>query len=192
MDQLTGKFLIAMPTMPDPRFAHSVVLLCAHSAEGAMGVIVNKPMPDLRFQALLDNLELPLAETGAGLSEPVTDLPVHFGGPVETGRGFVLHSPDFFSREGSMELCKGIVLSTSVEVLSALASGQGPSDALIALGYAGWAGGQLEDELQAGGWLIADAAPELLFRTRDDAKWRAVLSQMGVDPRHLSGAAGHA
>ena len=192
MDQLTGKFLIAMPSMPDPRFAHSVVLLCAHSDEGAMGVIVNKPMPDLRFKALLENLELPVAETGAGLGEPVADLPIHFGGPVETGRGFVLHSPDYFSMEGSLELLEGVVLSTSVEVLSALAGGQGPSDALIALGYAGWAAGQLENELQAGGWLIADATPRLLFRRDDDAKWRAVLDQMGVDPRHLSGGAGHA
>ncbi|MFN7001998.1 MAG: YqgE/AlgH family protein [Roseinatronobacter sp.] len=192
MDHLTGKFLIAMPSMPDPRFAHSVVFLCAHSEDGAMGIIVNKPLTDISLKTLLENLELAVAEGDAGLGSPVGDTPIHFGGPVETGRGFVLHSPDFFSAEGSMTVLDGIALSTSVEILAAMAHGQGPSDALIALGYAGWAAGQLEDEIQAGGWLIADATERLLFGTDDHAKWRAALGGLGIDPRHLSGAPGHA
>lgn len=192
MDYLTGKLLIAMPAMPDPRFAHSVVLICAHSEEGAMGIIVNKPLPDLRLKALLDNLDLEVTEQASGLGSAFEDAPVHFGGPVETGRGFVLHSPDFFSEDGSLEICKGVVLSTSVEILSEMARGQGPADAIIALGYAGWAPEQLEAELQAGGWLISDAAAHLLFGVEDSEKWLAVLKELGVDPKHLSGATGHA
>lgn len=192
MDQLTGKLLIAMPSMPDPRFAHSVVLLCAHSAEGTMGVIINKPLPDLRLTTLLDNLDLALSDSATGLGDAVVDRAIHFGGPVETGRGFVLHSPDFFSAEGSMEVFEGVVLTTSIEILAAMARGQGPAQALIALGYAGWGAGQLEHEIQAGGWLIADASADLLFQDTDGAKWRAALGVLGVDPRHLSGAPGHA
>lgn len=192
MDQLTGKFLIAMPSMPDPRFAHSVVLLCAHSRDGAMGLIVNKPLPDLRLSALLDNLDLPIADANAGLADGFADAPVHFGGPVETGRGFVLHSPDFFSEEGSLEVSKGIVLSTSVEILAEMARGQGPSQAIIALGYAGWAPEQLEAEIRAGGWLISAADPKMLFHADDNEKWRSVLGELGVDPRLLSGETGHA
>ncbi len=157
-----------------------------------MGIIVNKPLPDLRLKTLLDNLELPVTEDAAGLGAAFEDGPVHFGGPVETGRGFVVHSPDFFSDEGSLEIGQGVVLSTSVEILAEMARGAGPAQALIALGYAGWAPEQLEAEIQAGGWLIADAAPHLLFGTEDSAKWMAVLKSLGVDPRHLSGAAGHA
>ncbi len=192
MDQLTGKILIAMPNMPDPRFAHSVVLLCAHSDEGAMGIIVNKPLPELRLKTLLDNLDLSVTKSATGLGQSVEDRAIHFGGPVETGRGFVLHSPDFFSAEGSVELLDGVALSTSVEILAAMAHGQGPVQSLIALGYAGWGSGQLEGEIQAGGWLIADVSAQLLFQDEDHTKWRAALGVLGIDPRHLSGAAGHA
>jgi putative transcriptional regulator len=192
MDHLTGKLLVAMPSMPDPRFAHSVVLLCKHSSHGAMGIIVNKPLPDLTLKSLLDNLDLPVAQSGAGAENPVESVPIHFGGPVETSRGFVLHSPDFYSAEGSLQVLDSVTLSTSIEVLSALAQGQGPEDVLIALGYAGWGPGQLEDELQVGGWLIADTAPHLLFRLESAAKWLSVLKNLGIDPRHLSGVTGHA
>lgn len=192
MDQLTGKFLIAMPNMPDPRFAQSVILVCAHSHEGAMGIIINKPMPDLRLRALLDNLDLTVTQGTTGLGDPVDDRVIHFGGPVETGRGFVLHSPDFFSAEGSVDLLDGVALSTSVEILAAMAHGQGPAQSLIALGYAGWGPGQLDGEIQAGGWLISEASAPLLFQKPDAAKWRAALEGLGIDPRHLSGATGHA
>ena len=157
-----------------------------------MGVIVNKPLPDLQLKTLLDNLDLPMSDSATGLGDPVAEHAIHFGGPVETGRGFVLHSPDFFNAEGSMEVLDGVALTTSVEILAAMARGQGPAHALIALGYSGWGAGQLEHEIQAGGWLIADASADLLFRNADSAKWRNALGVLGVDPRHLSGAPGHA
>ena len=192
MTDLTGKLLIAMPAMPDPRFAHSVVLICAYSEDGAMGIIINKPLPDLRLTKLLEHLEIAQAGTATGLGDSARDSRVHFGGPVETSRGFVLHSPDFFSAEGSMQITDGITLSTSTEVLVDMARGQGPGQALVALGYAGWGPQQLETEIQAGGWLLADAVPPMLFATEDARKWGAALSQIGVDPRMLSGATGHA
>lgn len=157
-----------------------------------MGVIVNKPLPDLTLIKLLAHLELDVQDAGKGLGEDPVDGPVHFGGPVETSRGFVLHSPDFFNAEGSLQVSDGIVLSTSVEVLAEMARGQGPAQSIVALGYAGWGPEQLDAEIQAGGWLIADAAPAMLFGTDDAAKWAAALGQIGVDPRLLSGATGHA
>ncbi|MGY6549999.1 MAG: YqgE/AlgH family protein [Roseinatronobacter sp.] len=192
MDPWTGKLLVAMPTMPDPRFAHSVVLLCAHSPEGAMGLIVNKPLPDLRLRTLLDTLDLPVTEQALGLGSAFEDRDVHFGGPVETGRGFVLHSPDFFSEEGSAQVLPGLALTTSVEILAEMGRGQGPAEAIVALGYAGWGPRQLEAEIQAGGWLLADGTPHLVLGLKDHAKWLAALKTLGVDPRHLSGASGHA
>ena len=192
MDSLCGKLLIAMPSMPDPRFAHSVVLLCAHTAEGAMGVIINKPLPDLTLVKLLRHLDLPMAGATVGLGDAPRDMAVHFGGPVETSRGFVLHSPDLVIEDGSVHVAGGIVLSTSVEILVEMARGQGPAQVIAALGYAGWGPGQLEDEIQAGGWLLADASRALLFETDDSLKWSATLAGMGVDPRLLSGATGHA
>lgn len=192
MTHLIGKLLIAMPSMPDPRFAHSVVFLCAHSESGAMGVIINKPLPDLNLLTLMEHLNIDAAEAGGGLGSDAVDGPVHFGGPIETSRGFVLHSPDFFNPEGSLQVSDGIVLSTSVEVLAEMARGQGPAQSIVALGYAGWGPKQLDGEIQAGGWLIADAAPDMLFGTEDTGKWSAALSKIGVDPRLLSGATGHA
>lgn len=190
MTDLTGKLLIAMPSMPDPRFAHSVILLCAHSNAGAMGVIINKPLPDLRLVKLMEHLDIPHAAMGLG-GEAV-DGPVHFGGPVETSRGFVLHSPDFFSAEGSLQLSNDLVLSSSLEVLVDMARGQGPAKALVALGYAGWGGQQLEAEIKAGGWLVCDASQDMLFGFEDGRKWSAALDSIGVDPRLLSGSTGHA
>ncbi|MCH8465821.1 MAG: YqgE/AlgH family protein [Roseinatronobacter sp.] len=190
--QLTGQFLIATPSMPDTRFAHSVVLLCAHSDQGAMGIIINKPLPDLRLPTLLTHLDIARSDGATGLGGDIPDMPVHFGGPVETSRGFVLHSPDFFSAEGSLAVADGLVLSTSVEILSEMARGQGPGAALVALGYSGWGPEQLEREIQAGGWLLAEASAPMLFATEDGRKWAAALAQIGVDPRMLSGATGHA
>ena len=191
LQSFIGKLLIAMPSMPDPRFAHAVVMLCAHSTDGAMGVIINKPLPDLRLFKLLEHLEIaPGAATGLGDSP--TDSPVHFGGPVETSRGFVLHSPDFFNVEGSLRVSDEIILSTSIEVLAEMAQGQGPDRAITALGYAGWTSDQLEAEIQAGGWLLADASPALVFESEDARKWAAALNSLGVDPRLLSGETGHA
>ncbi|MGY6695347.1 MAG: YqgE/AlgH family protein [Roseinatronobacter sp.] len=192
MTDLTGKLLIAMPSMPDPRFAHSVILLCAHSKAGAMGVIINKPLPDLRLFKLMEHLEIPPPSGAVGLGGDAVDGPVHFGGPVETSRGFVLHSPDFFSPEGSLQLSNEFVLSSSLEVLVEMARGQGPSSGLVALGYSGWGAQQLETEIKAGGWLVSDATQDLVFGCEDGRKWPAALDSIGVDPRLLSGSTGHA
>lgn len=191
MDSLVGKLLIAMPTMPDPRFSHSVVLLCAHSDEGAMGVIINKPLPDLTLVKLLEHLDMPLGGELTGLGDAPSGT-VHYGGPVETSRGFVLHSPDVMTEEGSLEVATGIVLSTSVEILAEMARGQGPAQVITALGYSGWGPNQLEDEIQAGGWLLTEATGAMVFAGDDSGKWAATLKAMGVDPRLLSGATGHA
>ncbi len=157
-----------------------------------MGLIINKRLPDLSLFKLLEHLDLAPEHDAAGLGATANDMPVHFGGPVETSRGFVVHTPDFFGSEGSAQVTDDLVLSTSVEVLSEMARGQGPGHALIALGYSGWGPQQLESEIQAGGWLTADSGRALLFDTEDNLRWSAALGQIGVDPRLLSGATGHA
>lgn len=186
---LTGKFLIAMPALADPRFARSVVLICHHNQSGAMGLIVNRPLPDLTFAALLQQLDLtPEPEAPA--------LPVHFGGPVETGRGFVLHSDDWRDAETTLQvpLAKGaaVGLSGTLEVLRAIAAAQGPAQALLALGYAGWSAGQLEGEIRRNDWLVADAAAHLLFDTPAPARWEGALRLIGIDAQLLSATAGNA
>lgn len=194
MSSLTGKLLIAMPSMPDPRFAHAVVFLCAQSEEGTMGLIINKPLPELTLGELARHLELDPGDDAADLAETdhEDDRPVHFGGPVETGRGFVLHSPEYFSEDGSVQISESLVLTTSRDIIVQMARGLGPARAITALGYAGWAPGQLEDEIREGGWLICDADDALVFATPDGDKWDRTLTKLGVDPRLLSGAPGHA
>lgn len=194
MSSLTGKLLIAMPSMPDPRFSHAVVFLCAQSHEGTMGLIINKPLPELTLGELVRHLDLETPDADGGLAEAGQDddRPVHFGGPVETGRGFVLHSPDYFSEDGSVQISESLVLTTSRDIIAQMARGLGPARAITALGYAGWAPGQLEDEIREGGWLICDADDALVFTTPDGDKWEQTLTRLGVDPRLLSGAPGHA
>lgn len=193
-DTLTGTLLIAMPGMPDPRFSHAVVFLCAHSGDGAMGLIVNKPLPDLNFGALLRTLDVPLqgAYSGLGDSPLQADDPVYFGGPVETSRGFVLHTPDVFVAESAMAVTEFAALSTSMDILAQIARGQGPAEVRLALGYSGWGSGQLEDELRAGGWLTCPADFCLLYGTAPDRLWGAALDRIGVDPRLLSSTSGRA
>lgn len=194
MSNLTGKLLVAMPTMPDPRFAHAVVFMCAHGRDGAMGLIINRPLPDLTLDGLVKHLDLPRGGDHQGLGDGgfPPDAPVYFGGPVETGRGFVLHTPDYFAPDGSVQVTADVVLTTSRDVLSDMARGQGPAQAITTLGYAGWGADQLEGEIRAGGWLLADGGRELVFATHDGRKWDAALRQIGVDPRLLSGTTGHA
>lgn len=194
IETLTGHLLIAMPGMPDPRFAHAVVFLCAHSADGAMGLIVNKPLPDLNFAALLQSLDIPVqgAHSGLGDSPVQGDDPVYFGGPVESSRGFVLHTPDVFAADASLGVTGFAALSTSLDILAQIARGQGPADVRLALGYAGWGPGQLESELRAGGWLTCCADAGLLYGTAPDRLWNAALSRIGVDPRLLSSTPGRA
>lgn len=184
---LTGALLIAMPGMPDPRFDHAVVLMCAHSPEGAMGLIINKPTPDLSAAMIFDQLDVDTRDTPPS-------MPVHFGGPVEVGRGFVLHSLDFRSDIATMEIGSDFGVTTTLDVLEAIASGQGPRDVLLTLGYAGWGPGQLEEEISRNGWLTAPGPcpRDLVFAPDSDGKWASALALIGVDPSILSGDAGHA
>jgi putative transcriptional regulator len=182
---LGGSLLIAMPGMGDPRFDHSVVLICAHSDEGSMGIIVNKPSPDLSFSGLLDQLGIPRAAKGR-------DIRIHVGGPVERGRGFVLHTPDYSAGASTMAVPGGFGMTATLDILQALARGEGPDRALLALGYAGWGPGQLEYEISRNDWLTATSAADLVFSSDDGGKWRAALRGMGIDPISLSGTAGRA
>ena len=183
--ELAGKLIVAMPAMGDPRFAHSVILICAHSDEGAMGLIVNKPVPDFSFAALLAQLKI--ANKGHG-----RDISVHFGGPVERGRGFVLHSGDYAGGQATTQVQGGYGMTATLDVLEALAGGGGPKQALLALGYAGWGPGQLEGEIARNDWLVSDPTEEVIFSPKDSGKWTGALRQMGIDPISLSPRAGRA
>lgn len=190
MDQssnLAGKLLIAMPGMQDPRFERSVILVCAHSAEGTMGLVVNRPLPEIDFPQLLDQLGI---DSGAG----TRDIPVGFGGPVEPGRGFVLHRIPQGSdaSEGSMRIGKDLAMTTTRDILEDFAVGLGPQPAILALGYAGWGPGQLDDEILRNGWLTSDCGDDIIFGADNDGKWVAALRGMGIDPLLLSASAGHA
>lgn len=182
---LTGKLLIAMPGMGDARFDKSVIFICAHSPEGAMGLIVNKPAHDLSFSHLLNQLGVQQGPGGA-------EIRVHFGGPVEHGRGFVLHSSDYPGGEATLHVDARFSMTATMDILQAIAEGQGPEQSIMALGYAGWGPGQLEAEILRNGWLTAEAAPELVFSAQNTTKWERALKTLGVDPVGLSGAGGRA
>lgn len=182
---LTGAMLVAMPGMNDPRFDRSVVFICAHSADGAMGLIINKPARDITLGALMDQLDIPV-------SDAARHQQVHIGGPVEPTRGFVLHDCDYVSRLKTLPVGDAFGMTATMDVLEDIASGQGPRDALVMLGYAGWGQGQLEDELARNGWLTVEAGADLVFGTADDDKWAAALGTLGIDPLGLSGMAGRA
>jgi len=189
---LEGQLLIAMPMMADSRFARSVVFLCAHSADGAMGIIVNKPAPHVSFPDLLQQLGVIEDGDAIRLPEKARAIRVHAGGPVETGRGFVLHTADFFLRDATLVTANNVCLTATVEILRAIASGEGPRHALLALGYAGWAPGQLETEIQANGWLTCPADQAIVFDADLDSKYDRAIGKLGIDPRLLSSAAGRA
>ena len=182
---LTGTILIAMPGMSDPRFAQAVVFLCAHSSEGAMGLVLNKPTDELRMHDLLEHLSI--APAGE-----MRDLPVHFGGPVEHGRGFVLHDDGYRSEIATLEVRAGFGLTATLDILEELAAGRGPDKALLALGYAGWGPDQLEAELARNDWLTCEADSALVFDTPSARKWEAALSRLGVSPLMLSSDGGRA
>ena len=182
---LTGKVLIAMPGMGDPRFAHSVVLMCAHSPEGAMGLIVNKPVDEMTLAALFEQLSI--KPDGAPGSAPL-----FFGGPVETGRGFVLHTDDYHSGLSSLRIGGGFKMTATQDILEDIAAGRGPRAAIVALGYSGWGPGQLESEISRNGWLIGDASEALVFSTGAEDIWAQALKALGIDPLTLSATAGHA
>jgi putative transcriptional regulator len=182
---LSGKLLIAMPGIGDPRFEKSVVFLCAHSEDGAMGLIVNKPTPDLTFRNLLTQLDIPVTDRSR-------DIRVHFGGPVEHGRGFVLHSGDYASKAATLKVDERFGMTATLDILEALAKGAGPANSILALGYAGWGPGQLEGEILGNGWLTGDASPDLVFAADDARKWDRAIRSLGIDPLGLSAVAGRA
>lgn len=183
--ELAGKLLIAMPGMGDPRFEHSVIFLCAHSDDGAMGLIVNKPVDDLQFGQLLRQL-------GIEPGPEARDIRIHIGGPVENGRGFVLHTADYGTKGSTLQVDSRFGMTATLEVLQALADGGGPERSFLALGYAGWGPGQLEREILANGWLTCDANEDLVFSAANPRKWQEALRSLGVDPLTLSAAAGRA
>jgi putative transcriptional regulator len=189
---LDGQMLIAMPGMSDPRFDRSVIFMCAHSDNGAMGIIVNKRAPMISFNELLERLDILPQESRIRLPDDVQTMLVQFGGPVEPGRGFVLHTSDYFSADTSLPIDERVALTATLDILRAIAGGQGPRRSLLALGYAGWAPGQLEDEIQRNGWLSCAADEDLLFDHDLDGKYLNALHKIGVDPAMLSSEAGHA
>ncbi len=185
IDDLRGKLLIAMPDMGDPRFAGAVIYVCAHSEEGTMGLIVNRPLPEIVFDKLLSQMKIP--------STPACrDIRVQSGGPVERARGFVLHSLDYTSDENTMVVADGIGMTATLDVLQALAQGAGPATSMLALGYAGWGPGQLEAELAKNGWLTGPSDNSVLFGENHTSKWAAALKLMGVLPEMLSASGGRA
>jgi putative transcriptional regulator len=189
---LDGQVLLAMPGMADERFARAVIYVCAHSAEGAMGIVLNRPANDLSFPDLLVQLEIVPEVQRIHLPQKVGRMQVLIGGPVETSRGFVLHSPDFHIEQSTLPIDDEVCLTATIDILRAIARGEGPENAVLALGYAGWSAGQLESEIQANGWLNCPADPELIFNSSIDAKYELALRKIGVDPAMLSMEAGHA
>jgi putative transcriptional regulator len=181
---LTGQILIAMPTMADPRFAQSVIFMCDHSARGAMGIVVNRPLASPSFEDLLRQLNIdPIP--------PARSIRLCAGGPVDNARGFVLHSTDW-TGEGSLKVDASFALTASLDILKAIAGGGGPRQGVLALGYAGWGPGQLDAEMGQNAWLSARADPALVFDDKHETKWRRALATLRIDPLLLSDVAGHA
>ena len=182
---LAGRLLIATPVIGDSRFERAVILMCAHSPEHAMGIIVNRPIEALRLPELLDQL-------GVTKEENAPDRQVLNGGPVDVDRGFVVHTDDYACEEATLPVSEGLALTATRDVLEAMASPSGPREAVLALGYAGWGPGQLESEIQANAWLIAEADNEIVFSEDADEKWAAALARIGVTPAKLSSLSGQA
>lgn len=183
-DYLAGKLLIAMPTMSDPRFSKTVIYMCAHNAEGAMGLVINKQIDELTFPELLEQLEIDRGRAGDTVN-------ILFGGPVEQARGFVLHSAEY-NQEATMQVTDRVGLTATVDILRDIANGEGPKNRILALGYAGWGPGQLDSEILENGWLHVEADNDLLFGNDLDDKWEMAMQKIGIDPRMLSEDAGHA
>ena len=183
-ETLTGQLLIAMPAMLDPRFQRTVIYMCAHNQEGAMGLVVNRLFGSITFEDLLEQLEIDAPQS-------IPNMPVHYGGPVESGRGFVLHSTDYV-REGTLVVNDEVALTATIDILRAISEDRGPRRTLMLLGYAGWGPGQLDQEMQANGWLNVPCDETLLFDTDLESKWERSIAKLGVSLSMLSGEAGHA
>lgn len=182
---LTGKLLLAMPTMTDPRFYKSVIFMCTHDESGAMGLIINQSPLNMAMSQLLNQLNIRSSHSG------FLGLPVLTGGPVEPAQGFMLHTSDF-ERPDTIKVNEKFGVSATLEALSAAAEGRGPKEMIFALGYSGWSAGQLEAEIQENAWMVADANHELLFNTPIESKWDRAMARIGVDPVMLSTASGSA
>ncbi|MCW2236496.1 YqgE/AlgH family protein [Azospirillum canadense] len=183
-DYLTGQLLIAMPGMMDPRFQRTVIYMCAHNEDGAMGLVVNRLFGSITFEDLLEQLEM-------DIQQPATNMPVHYGGPVESGRGFVLHSTDYV-RDGTLVVDDEVALTATIDILRAISEDRGPRRNILLLGYAGWGPGQLDAEIQANGWLNVPCDESLLFDPDLETKWERSIAKLGVSLSMLSGEAGHA
>jgi len=183
-EYLSGQLLIAMPSMSDPRFAKTVIYVCAHNSEGAMGLVINKQIDELTFPDLLEQMEI-------DRTPPKEPIAVLSGGPVEQARGFVLHSAEYL-QEATMRVNEKVGLTATIDILRDIAEGQGPKDKILALGYAGWGPGQLDDEIRGNGWLHVEADDNLVFGDELAGKWESAIQKIGIDPRMLSDEAGHA
>ncbi len=188
---LDGQLLLAMPLMTDKRFAKSVVYMCAHSKDGAMGLIINQRAGHIDYPSLLQRLGI-TPDAGDGVTKALRDRAVHVGGPVETGRGFVLHSSEYVSLDSTLQIDASVSLTATVDILKDIAAGEGPDRSILALGYASWSAGQLETELAANGWLHCPADPDLVFSADLDRKYALGLAKIGIELRHLVSDAGHA
>jgi putative transcriptional regulator len=187
-----GQMLIAMPGMRDERFQRSVIYICGHSDEGAMGIVINNRTPSMTFRDLLVQLDLIEADQAIRLPRRLSHAHVLKGGPVETSRGFVLHSADFAIENVTQTIDTGICMTATLDILRAIAKDEGPRSAILALGYAGWSAGQLEREIAANGWLHCDGDPDLLFSEDIDSKYTRAMNKLGIDPLMLSSDAGRA
>jgi putative transcriptional regulator len=186
---LKGKLLIAMPGMADTTFADSVVFVCSHSSDGALGLIINKPMPGLNFMELAEKLDM--SKTNDDVRAQLEEMPILMGGPVDQHRGFVLHSSDYAAGEGSLAVMEGFKLTATMDVLQDMAKGTGPTQTVLALGYSGWSPGQLENEILRNGWLHCDADADIVFSPDWPNKHIRAMAKLGIDPRMLSTEAGH-
>lgn len=185
---LSGQLLLAMPGMTDPRFQKAVILVCSHDESGAMGLVVNQPLPGLKFAQLLSRLQIGAeAKTELG----ALDVPVMSGGPVENTRGFLLHSADF-RQPDTADIGGGLAVTGTIDALRAIAGGKGPERMIFVLGYAGWSAGQLDEEIRQNAWLTVEADPDILFHDVPEEKWDLAVARLGIDPSMLSGAAGRA
>jgi putative transcriptional regulator len=192
MNSLRGQFLVAMPGMGDERFHESVIYVVGHTEEGAMGLVVNRPVEDMRFVDILEELDLGEKDEIIHLPSTVRNREVLRGGPMQTGRGFVLHTPDYFREGNSYVVNDEICLTATLDILKAMAFGKSPADAVFALGYCGWAPGQLENEIALNGWLTVPFSRDLLFGTPLQSRYDVALGELGITRASLSGAAGHA
>jgi putative transcriptional regulator len=191
MESLRGQFLVAMPEMGDDRFRESVIYMVGHGDEGAMGLVVNHSLEDMRFVDILEELKLGDKDELIHLPDDVRNRQVLRGGPVQRSRGFVLHSSDYFKVGNSYEVTDDICLTATLDILKAMAFKNSPSEALFALGYCGWSPGQLEQEIQGNGWLTVPFSRELLFGLPIEARYDAALASLGITRATLSAAAGH-